>query len=364
VSDISAGTLVVFYLFEVADAIDLPAIPALIGGAPEPARLAPKPATPGYVQYDRPPQSFDGEILGVPDIAGFRIRLRLYDYGILSVGLSRPFEGSWADLPSLGQTVTDNAELERRAGKLCRTVLDRVDRALKGRRAQLLTEDYVVFAVSELATPTSADELLAMWGNEIAATLRGERMPLSMQEREAVLQRRISYLADDLVVPTWNAAFVFDTQAGVQATLEIIEFANSQLLQLRYYDDLLSDKLTSIYAEMQRPRWYDQWRGSHYTRAARQVHSLFIEVNELTDRAENALKFIGDIYAARVFALVGDRLALGAWKADVEAKLKTLDDIYRFAVEQSSMSRGEFLELTIVLILVFELVLIFLGVMN
>ena len=36
----------------------------------------------------------------------------------------------------------------------------------------------------------------------------------------------------------------------------------------------------------------------------------------------------------------------------------------RFAVEQSSMARGQFLELTIVLILVFELVLIFLGVMQ
>ena len=101
--------------------------------------------------------------------------------------------------------------------------------------------------------------------------------------------------------------------------------------------------------------------GARYTRAARQVHSLFIEVNELTDRSENALKFIGDIYAARLFWLVAERLGLGTWKADVETKLKTLDDIYRFAVEQSAMSRGQFLELTIVLILVLELVLFFHG---
>jgi hypothetical protein len=243
-------------------------------------------------------------------------------------------------------------------------VLDRVDSALEARRTDLLSEDYVVYAVCELGKPAPADDLLSEWGKEIAATLRGERLPLSNQEREAVLQRRISYLADDLVVPTWNAAFVYDTPAGVEATLDIIEFANSQLLEYRYYDELLDQKLTAIYAEMQRPRWYDRWRGLKYARAARQVHALFIEVNELTDRAENTLKFVGDIYAARVFTLVGDRLGLGSWKADVEAKLETLDDIYRFAVEESSMSRGEFLELTIVLILVFELVLIFLGVMK
>jgi hypothetical protein len=48
----------------------------------------------------------------------------------------------------------------------------------------------------------------------------------------------------------------------------------------------------------------------------------------------------------------------------VQAKLKTLDDIYGFAVEQTSISRGQFLELTIVLILVLEFVLLLLGVMQ
>ena len=47
-----------------------------------------------------------------------------------------------------------------------------------------------------------------------------------------------------------------------------------------------------------------------YTRAARQVHALFIDVNELTDRTENTLKFIGDLYAVRLFGLVADRLGL------------------------------------------------------
>jgi hypothetical protein len=104
--------------------------------------------------------------------------------------------------------------------------------------------------------------------------------------------------------------------------------------------------------------------GSRYTRAARHVHALFIDVNELTDRTENALKFVGDIYAARLFSLVADRLGLEIWKGKVQEKLKTVDDIYRFAVEQSSMSRGQFLELTVVVILVLELLLVFMGVMK
>ena len=106
------------------------------------------------------------------------------------------------------------------------------------------------------------------------------------------------------------------------------------------------------------------WFGRRLTRAARQLHTLFIEVNEVTDKTENALKIAGDVYTARLFTLVAARLGLDDWKASVREKLKTLDDIYRFAVEQTAMARGELLELTIVLILVLELVLFFLGIMR
>ena len=363
-SSIRAAQFVAFYLFDVAESIDLQAIPALIGTQTVAARLSPKSATPPYVQYEKPPLSFDGDVVGVPGIDEFRTRIRLYDYGVISVALTRPFTGTWTELVNLGQSLIENDDLERRAEDLSRLVMDRLRPSFTSPRSTLLSEDYLVVAVSELETPRSADELMALHGDEIAALLRGERKPLSEQEKSRVLQARISYLADDLVVPTWNAAFVYDTPAGAQAAIEILEFANSQLLEFRYYDQLLDDKLGGIYARVQRPSWFDKWLGSANSRAARQVHALFIEVNELTDHTENALKFVGDVYAARLFALVADRLGLDKWKANVEAKLKTVDDIYRFAVEQSSMARGTFLELTIVAILILELILFFLGIME
>jgi hypothetical protein len=39
-------------------------------------------------------------------------------------------------------------------------------------------------------------------------------------------------------------------------------------------------------------------------------------------------------------------------------QVKTVDDIYRFTVERTSMARGEFLELTIVLLIILELILL------
>ena len=83
----------------------------------------------------------------------------------------------------------------------------------------------------------------------------------------------------------------------------------------------------------------------------------------MLDRTENGLKFVGDIYLARLFALAASRLGLDRWKGQVREKLQTLDAIYHFAVEQTGIARGEFLELTIIAILVLELVLFFLGIM-
>jgi hypothetical protein len=364
VADIRSGQIVAFYLFDVAETIDLARVPALVGSATTQARLAPKPATPAYVQYDKPPLSFDGAAIGIAELEGFQVRLRTYDYGVVSVALSRDFCGDWDALLRVGQTLIENDEFEQRAEGVCRRLIDRLQPALIGAHGTLLSEDYLVYVVHELAARQSGDELVAAHGGEIALMLRGERQPLSEQETNGILQHRMSYLADDLVIPTWNAALVYDTPGGAQAALEILEFANSQLLEFRHYDERLDNELAAIYAMLQHPRWFDKWLGSRYASAARQVHALFIDVNELTDRTENTLKFVGDIYAARLFGMVASRLALQTWKGNVQEKLKTLDDVYRFAVEQSSISRGQLMELAVVLILVLELALVFLGVMK
>jgi hypothetical protein len=363
-SSIASCQITALYLFDVADAIDLGKLPGLLQAATVPARLAPKPATPSYVQYQQPPLLLDGGTIDAPDGATYRVRVKFFDYGVISLALGRPFSGDWDELLGIGQELIDNDALETRAEQSCRALVQRLGAAMTTPRTSFLSEDYLVISVTALDQPVSGEELVARYGPRIATMLRGERQPLSRQETEDVLRHRVSYLADDLVVPTWNAAFVYDTDAGAQAALEILEFANSQLLEFRYYDDLLDKELGRIYRELQKLRWYDTLVGGHYTRAAHQLHSLFIDVNEITDKSENALKMVGDVYAARLFSLAAKRLGLLRWKGNVQEKLKTLDDIYRFTVEQTAISRGHFLELTIVLILIFELILFFLGIMT
>jgi hypothetical protein len=365
VPPIAAATVTAFYLFDIADQIDLRALRTSIGSGAADARLVPRSAAPSHLQYSTPPVVVDCEVLGIAAVEDFRVRAKFFDYGVLSLALTRPFSGEWAELIAAGQTYIDNDALEQRAAGICRDLVARFASTMSGSRRDLLTEDYLVVSVTSLDAALTADDLLMQHGEAIARMLRGERQPLSHQERDDVLRHRLSYFEDDLVVATWNAAFVYDTPAGAQAALEILELANSQLLEFRYYDDRLDAELGRIYSQLQRPpHWWDGLVGRGYIRAANHLQSLFIEVNEITDRTENALKIVGDIYAARLFQLTAARLALEPWKANVEEKLTTLNDIYRFAVEQVAIARGHFLELTIVLILIFELVLFFMGIMT
>jgi hypothetical protein len=359
-----SGRVTAFFLYDVAEAADLAAVRDLLGGASQNARFAARTPMPAYVQYTQPPVQVDAEALGGPPLDGWSGRVKVYDYGVVSLALSRPFEGTWADLLTMSQAVMSGAPLDAMAEASCRAAAARLRPALQEPRDTFLSEDYFVFGVTAAEGAPGGDTLVSTHGDDIAQLLRGEGEPLSAQERDEVLRHRLSYLASDLVVPSWNGAFVYDSEAGLAGALEILEFANSQLLQFRYYDQRLDGDLKRIYARLQAPRWYEPWIGRRYTAAARELHQVFIDVNDLTDRTENALKLVGDIYAARLLGLATARLGLAAWKDAVKDKLKTLDDIYRFAVDQTSMDRGEVLEASIVLILVFELVLFFMGIMT
>ena len=52
---------------------------------------------------------------------------------------------------------------------------------------------------------------------------------------------------EDLVVIGWTAALVYDTPEGALPVMQLLEFANSQLLELRTYDALLDRELDAIY---------------------------------------------------------------------------------------------------------------------
>jgi uncharacterized Rmd1/YagE family protein len=86
-----------------------------------------------------------------------------------------------------------------------------------------------------------------------------------------------------------------------------------------------------------------------------------LDVAELTERADNAIKFLSDMFAARLYKLAAGKVGVPDYRNLVERKLKTADDLYNYMVEQFNQSRAFFLEVTVVLILLIELFYLFKG---
>src|SRR5688500_7807598 len=122
---IASGSVTAFFLYDVAETIDLSAASRLIGGT-APVRIAPKPPAPSYFQYVNPPILVEGHALGLTDVGGFRARLKLFDYGVVSVALTTPASDTWDRLLADGLPWHDNPELAGVAEQYRRAIVDRI----------------------------------------------------------------------------------------------------------------------------------------------------------------------------------------------------------------------------------------------
>ena len=138
-----------------------------------------------------------------------------------------------------------------------------------------------------------------------------------------------------------------------------MEYANSQLLEFRHYDELLTRELASVYASLDEGTGIlARWR---LARAATKLHTVLLDVNELTEHADNAIKFLSDMFSARLYKLAALKVGVPDYKDLVTQKVQDAEELYRFMVDQFNQSRAFFLELTVVVILVIELTYFFRG---
>jgi hypothetical protein len=175
----------------------------------------------------------------------------------------------------------------------------------------------------------------------------------------AALRLHLCYGPDDVFVPDWAAAVLVDRDCD--QTLEIVEFANLQLLELRFIDNRLDDRLAAA-ARLIHPltrTWLPVWRT--HARPLRALGDLKIEANDLFERTGNVLKLVGDQYLARVYRLLAERFHLDSWGQSIERKLDVVESIFRVLAEQASTYREELLELTIILLIALDIVLVLSG---
>jgi hypothetical protein len=222
----------------------------------------------------------------------------------------------------------------------------------------MIAEDYVVFRIGRLederqrrVTPD------ALADDDIAWLLVEESRPLSAWARREMLSPRFSYFEDDLAVLTWNAALVVEPAAEDRDVQYVLEFANAQLLELRYYDAILDRELPRIYDEIAAARRRFHLLGRRYTRLMSALQERVADATELVERVENSLKVTDDVFLARIYAAALDVFRSRVWRKDIDRKVKIVADTYGMLNAEAVARRSEVLETIIVLLIVVEIVI-------
>ncbi len=353
------GAILVLIQFDVCEEIRLDELRKILGARTAPASF--KHQAPGYVRYQRPPVEETLEPLILEGGERLEGEIKYYDYGVVSLVFELPFSADWNTLAQLSSRWTSDTNFEGLATRIVKQKLERAAPALvKPYPGEWLQEDYFIFHVREITGSPSAADLLAANGDRIAQVVRGETAMLSEGERQEILQSRISYYPNDLAVIGWNAAFIYDTPSGAETVIQLLQYANSQLLEFRHYDELLTHELEGVYdfLESGGTGLWSRWRTA---RAASKLHTVLLDVSELTERADNAIKFLSDMFSARLYKLAAQKVGVPDYKDLVQEKLHTAEDLYRFMVDQFNQSRAFVLELMVVVILIIELVYFFRG---
>jgi hypothetical protein len=353
------GSVLVLIQFDVCEEIRLDDLRQIVGARTAQASFKKAPA---YVRYQRPPVEETLEPLILDSGERLSGEIQYYDYGVVSLIFELPFSGDWRKLIELSSRWTSDTNFEKLASRVVRQKLERAAPALVKpyEEDSWLQEDYFIFHVRDIEGSPTAEELLAAQRNAIAQVVRGETATLSEGERQEILQSRISYYPTDLAVIGWNAAFIYDTASGAETAIQLLQYANSQLLEFRHYDELLTKELENVYdfLEIGGTGLWSRWRTA---RAASKLHTVLLDVNELTERADNAIKFLSDMFSARLYKLCAQKVGVPDYKDLVQEKLHTAEDLYRFMIEQFNQSRAFVLELMVVVILIIELIYFFRG---
>ena len=350
---VRSGEVLCYRFFDIAESIDLDH--ARVTLQKSATRLKLKREGSQYLQLSNPPLGVD---MGTHQLDGkpVEVQARLFEQGAVAVMARVPIPAGMTieGLVPFADALYDNEALDALGRTVTEELRVALKPAVKDPHVWPQSESYtIVFCKEFEGNPTGAAVLA---DEALPRLLVGEvKEKLSGDESKVVLEHVYRYGDHDLAVVDWNAAFLYDP-SGSSDLADVIEIANAQLLELRYYDDVLDRELTRVYdaIETTRPGFslHSPWKG-----LLRELMLTIIELSELIERVENALKIIGDVYLARVYEGALVQLRIKQWQVTVTRKHGLLKQTYELLKGEVDTRRALTLEGMVVLLIIFEILM-------
>lgn len=285
-------------------------------------------------------------------------RLTLYELGLCSVEFRIASKRTLEETLSVSLALWQNSELAEIARNLSERLARLVKNSIQHPELSLEAEDYIVY-LGEPQWPAEQEglEWLALNGAVVARILNSEPGQLSRQEQAISLSTAVSYGSRDLAVLDWAAGLVLASDAKLKAdVLEVIEFANAILLNLRELDAQLKH-ITDQLAE-ERGETFGSW----FMRQLFGSMGKFLNVGRtlwrfrrILNRLDNPLDLVGDTHLERIYRELASGLRVKSYRSSIEESLASLGDYRDRLREQSRHIVTRNLELIIVALFLYEI---------
>jgi hypothetical protein len=184
--------------------------------------------------------------------------------------------------------------------------------------------------------------------------LIGEKINPSPQMREEIIRNSLSYTKEDLTILSWDSALLCNPESPTDL-IDLIEFANVLVLELRYYDQELTHEMEKMYDDIEHADRLSQFRRSRQYHAimAKQMET-YAEISEVIEKVNNLIKVTEDIYYARVYATALKVLRSNQWSESVTRKIDVIRENYSMLSDEVRIQHSNFLEWIIIILITLE----------
>lgn len=344
-----------FYrMYDIGDEIDLTKIEEIEASECTPARVCFTRVNPKSIFMETPPLSFpltprtidrDGRTYS------FHARARVYDFGAVSICfILEAFDAPAAALREEALRFATQKGLDPLFGQALVEIQEILRPALGGLVVEKdLVEDYSIF--------------IADWNDpalDPVVILLGDERPVSSSVREEIMKNTLSYYTDELVVLSWDSALLISPDSA-KDIIELIEFANTQALELRYYDRALTRQMERMYDDIEAADRLSQFsRLRVYHRIMSRLMETQAEISDITEKVDNLIKVTEDVYYARVYDAALSVMRISSWRSSVNRKIEIIRQNYMMLSDEVNIQHSNFLEIVVILLIAFEIVILFL----
>ena len=280
---------------------------------------------------------------------------KVWHFGTVSLCFQIPIaeNTTWSELVKIASWIENDNEIEIFARAKAMEFQNDIKHAIPVLNDWIMNEDYVTYLIQEV---DGFDGPLSSFTEKVdvpALILAESKEILSEAIKKTTIENVFQYSTTDRVVVDWNSALVVEPSGSMDVPL-VIEFALNQLLEMRYYDDLLDKRLNTLYnAVVGRNKGL---LSNKYSNLAEEAGQIYLEISEIVENVENSFKTVGDFYLATIFRATSKRFRFDDWQKSINEKLGNLAEVSKLLHSEVNESRNQTMELIIIVLIAIEVV--------